>query len=203
MATPALTQAAHPVWVAPLHALRRIRVVLDPFYRLCGLLSGAFLAGIALTVIAQVGARMFSVTIDSTESAGFCMAASAFFGLAYAMRNGDHIRVSLLLQHLPARVRKVAEIWCCGTGAVGMTYFTCHAANLAWESFSFGDRSPGLIAMPFWIPQLSMVLGAAALAVALFDDLFAVASGRKPAYAAGEEGSPSDTDVSGGHSGVG
>ncbi len=102
----------------------RLRAALDCLYRVCGFLSGAFLAGIGLTVVAQIVARFFDMTIDSTESAGFCMAASAFFGLAYTMRAGDHIRVNLLLTHLPASARHVAEIWCGAMGTLAMAYFT-------------------------------------------------------------------------------
>ena len=61
-----------------------------------GYLAAIFLAVIALTIIAQILGRFINVTIDSTETAGFSLAALTFFGLAYTFRSGEHIRVTLI-----------------------------------------------------------------------------------------------------------
>ena len=200
MAAPALAQPQARWASAP--PTVRLRAALDGLYRACGFMSGGFLAVIGLTVVAQITARFFDQTIDSTESAGFCMAASAFFGLSYALRHGDHIRVNLLLQRLPPNLRHLAELWCCAAGTMLLALFTWFSARMALESYEFGDKSPGLLAMPFWIPQLAMVLGAAALTLALADDLVALLRGRRPAYAASEHAAPADGDVSGRRSGA-
>lgn len=159
-----------------------LRRSLDRLYLASGVLAGVFLAGIAVTIVAQIVGRSLGYTVDSTESAGFCMAASSFLALGYALRHGEHIRVNLLIRYLGPGPRRFVEIWCCVFGAAGMAVFTWWAFDLAWQSYIFGDLSPGLLAMPFWIPQLGMATGGAIMAVAFLDELGSVVAGMLPAY---------------------
>lgn len=159
-----------------------IRRFLDTLYLASGVLAGVFLAGIAVTIIAQIVGRSFGYTVDSTESAGFCMAASSFLALAYALRSGEHIRVNLVIRHFPPAVRRFVELWCCGFGIVAMAVFTWWAFDLVQQSYMFGDLSPGLLAMPFWIPQLGMAVGGAIMTIAFVDEFVCVVAGMLPAY---------------------
>ena len=45
----------------------------------------------------------------------------------------------------------------------------------------------GLIKAPLWIPQMSFLVGAAALLIAIVDELIIVLRGRKPSYRIAEE----------------
>jgi len=159
-----------------------IRRFLDTLYLASGVLAGVFLAGIAVTIILQIAGRFAGLTIDSTESAGFCMAASSFLGLAYALKSGEHIRVNLLIRYLSPGARRLIELWCCAFGAVGMAIFAWWAFDLVWQSYTFGDLSPGLLAMPFWIPQLGMAVGASLMVVAFVDEFVCILAGLIPAY---------------------
>ena len=158
------------------------RRLLDFAYRLSGLLGAFFLAAIVLTIVGQVVARMVGMTMDSTELAGFCLAASTFLGLAYTFRSGAHIRVTLLIGQLSGKRRQWVELWCCGATALIAGYLAWHAVAFAFQSYEFGDISPGLLAAPFWIPQSGMALGLVILTVALIDETVAVARGREPVY---------------------
>ncbi len=146
------------------------------------MLAGIFLAGIAITIVSQIVARTLGYTVDSTESAGFCMAASSFLALAYALKSGEHIRVNLLIRYLPPGPRRIVELWCCCYGAAAMAVFTWWSFDLVQQSYMFGDLSPGLLAMPFWIPQLGMAVGAAMMTVAFVDEFVCVVAGMIPAY---------------------
>lgn len=161
-----------------------MRRFLDALYLWSGYLSAAFLVAIALTIIAQILGRFAGIAIDSTESAGFSLAASTFFGLAYTFRHDGHIRVTLLTRLATGRLSRAADLWAIGTCAVGMGYFTWWAADLVYFSFVFGDISPGLLAIPFWIPRSSMALGGLILTIALIDEFVCVARGGTPSYVA-------------------
>jgi TRAP-type C4-dicarboxylate transport system permease small subunit len=76
-----------------------IRTLLEGLYKLSGYLAGFFLLSIALSIIAQVVGRFVGLTIDATELAGFCLAATTFLGLAFALRGGSHVRVNLLIRN--------------------------------------------------------------------------------------------------------
>ena len=62
-----------------------MRKKLDKLYLYSGYLSAFFMMLIALTIVAQILGRFVNITIDSTETAGFSLAALTFFGLSYKL----------------------------------------------------------------------------------------------------------------------
>lgn len=164
-----------------------LRRVLDGLYLSGGYLAALFLVGIAASIIAQVVGRYFGYVIDSTEIAGFCLAASTFLGLAYTLRCGSHIRVTLLIRNATGSAKRWVELWCIGFTALAMLYFTYWTIDFVYFSWSINEKSPGLMAVPFWIPRLGMALGLLLLSIALVDELVAVLSGHEPSYEANAE----------------
>ena len=93
-------------------ARRALRSSLDALYRLCGAAAACFLVLLLAVIVAQMAARWTGHTFPgATSYAGYCMAASAFFALAYALDHGAHIRVNLLLSRLGS-ARRWGELWC-------------------------------------------------------------------------------------------
>ena len=162
----------------------RTRRTLDSLYLGCAYLAAACLAGIALVVVAQMIGRVFGVAIDSTESAGFLLAGSTFFALAHTFREGEHIRVTLLTRLAGGRAARWLELWALGATLAMVGYATWWSIDFVWFSWVYGEISPGLLAIPFWIPRSAMALGLALFALALADELVAVWRGGVPSYAA-------------------
>lgn len=169
-----------------------MRRFLDGIYRASGGAAACFLFLIAATIVAQIVGRFFGVALDSTESGGFSLAATTFLGLAYTLKNGAHIRVSLFVSRFHGRVARAVELWCSGFGAVAMAYLTWQTVLMVHDSWRFGEISPGLLAIPFWIPQSGMLLGATILTVAFVDEFWLVATGRQAGYEA-----PAETALAG------
>jgi len=159
-----------------------MRRTLDTLYRLSGGLAAFFLMMIGVTILMQIIGRLFGIAFDATEISGFCMAASTFLGLAYTLRAGAHIRVNLLIGRFGPQGRRAVEVWCCALGGPALAYFSVNAWMMTYDSLAFGDTSPGLMAVPFWIPQVGMSLGATILTLALFDELFLVLRGKIPEF---------------------
>jgi TRAP-type C4-dicarboxylate transport system permease small subunit len=164
-----------------------IRKALEGFYEVCGYLAAAFMVGIGLAIVAQILARMRGVTLDGSEAAGLCLAASTFFGLAHTFRRGGHVRINLLVDRLPERWRRPVEIANCLLGTVVVSFLAWHIGSLALQSRAFNDVSPGLLAMPFWIPQTGVTIGVTALAIAFVDELIWLLGGGRPRYEAPPE----------------
>jgi TRAP-type C4-dicarboxylate transport system permease small subunit len=164
-----------------------LRRALDALYLGAGRLAACFLAGIALTIIAQVGGRLAGFVIDSTETAGFCLAASTFLGLAHTFRSGGHIRVNLLIRGAKGRLRQAIELWCVGLSVVGVAFATWQALDFVYFSWAFNEISPGLMAVPFWIPRAGMALGLLILTIALADEFVQILLGAEPSYEANAE----------------
>lgn len=98
--------------------------------------------------------------------AGYAIACGLFLALPATLQNGDHIRVTLVLDSLPASVRAPLEWFCLLMGLVAAVVMAWFAIRLAWVSWATHDVSPAADATPLWIPQLGMVLGCIGFAVA-------------------------------------
>lgn len=154
--------------------LRMIRRGLDALYLIGGALGAFFLIAILVLIVAQMVARWTGqVFPGGTDYAGYCMAASSFFALAYALNHGAHIRVSLMLTKL-GKWRRWGEVWCFGVGAITATFFARYAVKANIWSEKLNDISQGQDATPLWIPQIAMSAGAILLAIALWDHLIRI-----------------------------
>ena len=151
-----------------------IRKFLNGLYLLGGAIGAVFLIFILLIICAQMLARWTGTTFPgSTNYAGYCMAASTFFALAYALNHGAHIRVTLFLGKM-GRFRRIGEIWCYSIAGCTMTFFAWHALQRNLQTKEFNFLSQGLDATPLWIPEIAMTAGATVLAVALWDHLIRI-----------------------------
>ena len=102
LARPVSKPLLKPIWAA-----------LDALYFAGGVLGALFLIAILAIIVSQMVARWTGAVIPgATEVAGYCMAAASFFALAHALNRGAHIRVSIVLNAVPDRVRTLLEIWC-------------------------------------------------------------------------------------------
>lgn len=167
-----------------------MRRILTFLYRGSGGLAAAFLVltcgvvvtQVAFNLIGVVADGLFGVTVDLVvpsyaDFAGYFFAASAFLGLGYVHHCGAHIRVTILMDRTRGRGRAAVEIWCLCVAVFLAGYFTCHAFALVRDSYRFNDLSVGLVAVPLWLPQMAMGVGALVVTIALFDDLVTVVAG--------------------------
>jgi TRAP-type C4-dicarboxylate transport system permease small subunit len=123
------------------------------------------------------------LTIPSyADFTGFFLASASFLALAYTLREGGHIRVTLVIGNLPEGGRRLFEVWCVGLATFIAGYFVWYTARLVYESFSYNDLSAGMVAVPIWIPQSGMLVGLIVLFIALLDELVLVVSGKTPSY---------------------
>ena len=172
-----------------------MRRILDRLYTWSGYIGAGFIAAICVVVFAQVvlnaidrvtkilTGSAIGLTIPSySDFTGFFLTAASFFALAYALREGAHIRVTLVIQHTTGKLRQTIEFFCVLLALSVAAYFCWYTALLVFESYSYNDLSSGIIAVPIWIPQSSMVLGLAILSIALLDDLITVLRGGHPSY---------------------
>jgi len=127
--------------------------------------------------------------------AWFC-AASAFLALAYTFRNGEHVRVSLLLRALAPRARRHAETLCLVAALIVAGYSSWAVTSFVLESWKFGELAQGLIQIPIWIPQLSLVAGMLVFSVSIADELVAHLRGRQTSYDLAEETRRAQADFS-------
>ena len=89
---------------------RLARGALDGLYLVCGVLAGLALVAIAvIMLLLSIGRQVGFNLRGGDEMAAWLTAATAFLGLAYTFRHGDLIRVTLLIERLDGRPRRVLE----------------------------------------------------------------------------------------------
>ena len=177
-----------------------MRTALDRLYRVSGALAALCLVAICAIVVAQVGGRMIDglakavtgeqiglLVPSAAEFSGFFLAGASFLALAYTLRHGGHIRVSLLVHRLTGRTQHWIELWCLGFALALSAFFSWHTLLLVLDSWAFEELSYGMIPVPLWIPQAAMALGLVVLTIALIDDLVAVLKGRNASYKSAED----------------
>lgn len=172
-----------------------MRPFLDGLYRSSGWISASFIGAICVLVFAQVILniidRLSSLATGSAiglsipsyaDFTGFFLAAASFFALAFTLREGGHIRVTLFIQHTPPRLRRLIEFWCVGLATAVSIYFAWYMGLLVLEAFEYNDLSSGMIPVPLWIPQAGMLAGLIVLSIALIDELLGLLRGADPSY---------------------
>ena len=160
-----------------------MRRFLDRLYLACGALGAAFIALICLIMIAQSILREFGVrTGASNDVVSWLCAAASFFAMAHAFKHGDFVRVTLLLDNVSPRVRRVLETTCLAIGTVAVAYLAYWANRFTYDSYRFNDIAQGLLAIPMWIPQSSFAFGSVVLLIAFVDELVIVLRGGKPSF---------------------
>ncbi|EDP65129.1 DctQ (C4-dicarboxylate permease, small subunit) [alpha proteobacterium BAL199] len=156
---------------------------MDRLFTVCGALAAFFLAGICVLVLAQVVGRLMGIAVPSAdEFAGYCLSASSFLALGYALRNNSHIRVTLILDRLPANRRRIVEAACVLGGLVLSLFITFYTGEMVYYSLAFGDLTQGLVPIPLWVPQSGMMIGVTVLTLAFLCDGIRVLRGLEPTY---------------------
>lgn len=162
-----------------------LRRGLDALYALGGALAAlCVLAIFILMVWASIGRELDWRVSWVNDVVSWLCAASAFLGMAYSFRNGDFVRVTLVLESVSPRVRRWLEVLSLAVAAVAIGYLGYWAARFTYESWEFNDIAGNMVAIPIWIPQMSFVVGALVLVIAVLDECVCVLRGGKPSYVA-------------------
>ena len=149
-----------------------MRRFLDALYDAAAYVAAFFLVGTLVMVTLGIVGRLLNWFIAGTDSyAGYCMAAAGFLALAHTLKRGEHIRVTLVLEHVSPRVRRGLELWALAAATVLAVAFAWYSVRLTFQSWQFNDISTGNDATPLWIPQLAMAFGTIVLAIAFIDEL--------------------------------
>lgn len=142
------------------------------FCRLLMLLAAVAMVAAFVTVLLGIVAREVGWEIAGLDAyAGYAIAAALFLALPGTLAHGDHIRVTLLLERLPARARKALEWWCLLAALALSIYIAWYAVRLVWLSYTTHDISPAADASPLWIPQIGMALGCVGFALSFVQAL--------------------------------
>jgi len=146
--------------------------LLDRVFLVTGYLSGTLFFGLAFFITYDVLARKWGTALGipttqvTDEIAGYMLVLASTWGFAYTLKSDAHVRIDVLLPHLPAPLRAAMD-------ALALAIMAVFAGMVAWrswilvqDSWETGIRSSTYLLTPLWIPQAILVVGFALLAVA-------------------------------------
>lgn len=163
------------------------RVLLDGLYMGCGIVAGLFLVLICvLMMLISVGREVGFNVPAGDDITGWLCAASFALGLAHTFKNGDVVRVGLLVEKLDGRARLWVEAACLAFGTLCTGALAWYCIDLVADSIEFNERAQGVLPIPMWIPQSAVAVGCAVQFVAFADELVRTLGGHRPAYAKDE-----------------
>ena len=160
-----------------------MRRTLDNLYLAGGVLAALCVLAILVLMIGGSVGRTLNWRVSwINDIVAWLCAAAAFLGMAHSFRNGDFVRVTLLLEALGPALRRRFEIASLTVAALAVGYLGFWAARFTWESWQFNDIAGNMVPIPIWIPQMSFVIGAALFVLAVLDECVTVWRGGRPHY---------------------
>lgn len=153
--------------------MRRVVRAVETISEAAGYLAAAgVLALTALIASSVIARRIFgSPILAADELSGYLLLAIVFLGLAYTMKAGGHIRVDILLAHVPPRARAGLD----ALATILAVAFTLALLGGTWALvaayYQHGTLSFKYLQIPLWIPGALLVIGAALLVLQLVAQL--------------------------------
>ncbi|MFC7397889.1 TRAP transporter small permease [Chelatococcus sp. GCM10030263] len=137
--------------------------------KLCELACAlCILASIASIVIEIVARNLFDLSFQlSDELGGYLLVAITFLSLSVCQVHGAYHHVEFVQARLPPRARHTSRVIFDAISLAFCLILIWQFYRLTSRSWSSGDFAPTIMQTPMWLPQLSMLLGVAALLVPL------------------------------------
>jgi len=149
------------------------------FYKVLLVVSGLAMIGAFVAIMLNILARIFGWNLPGLDGyAGYAIAAALFLALPATLQSTEHIRTTLLLDHVRPGIKGKLEMVALMLGVGISIYLAWFAVRLVWVSYTLHDVAPTGDATPLWIPQLSMALGCVGFALAFIQALWSRWTGR-------------------------
>jgi TRAP-type C4-dicarboxylate transport system permease small subunit len=145
---------------------------IDSLGRLSGVLAAAALWGLTLLILGEIAVRLLSTYVPGLpagipaawEVSSYLMGIAFMAGAAMTLRAGGHIRVSLLMSHLPPFGQRCLEVATSLLGLCLSSFLAYSLVGFTWASYARGQTSISSD-IPLWIPEAAITVGAVVLSI--------------------------------------
>lgn len=114
------------------------------------------------------------------ELVGYLLVASVMLAAADALRQGEHIAVDILTERLTLSGRRVTALAGFVAVALAAALLTVEGVDMVAFSRMVGLLSNGHLAVPMWIPQVVVPIGAGLMGIAAIVGFIEIARGKAP-----------------------
>ena len=141
-------------------------------------LAYAFIVAVGLNFFNVVGRYGFGITILSAdETQIFIMVFMAFLGAGVVAWRGQHLRMDVLVNALPASIRRLLRIFELAAIAILAGFVLWNSTYYAQQMFNFG-RVSDMGRVPMWIPHGAVAAGFGLIAFVACLRLVQILTGR-------------------------
>ena len=152
--------------------ISKINKSLKSIYKYSGYIAAIFLILVAVFILIGIASRFFGFYIRGlSEYSGYSMAASSFFALAFTFHEKAHIRITLFIEKLKSKNKKIAELWCLFTTSFFSGFMAFYFIKMTFISIKFQERSEGADEILIWIPQTAVAIGSLIFFICVFHHL--------------------------------
>lgn len=139
--------------------------MIEGFSKVLFSFCAAAIVALALSVAFEVVSRyLFSrPTIWVTELSSYALVAIAFLGAAWTLGTNGHIRMELLSESGGASGRFLSDLVMYVVAFIVAAALLYSGFRMVAANYQFGWRSSTILAVPLWIPQALIPLGAFAI----------------------------------------
>ncbi len=133
-------------------------------------ISAVILGLMAILILVEIAIwnAFEATTLIADEYSAYGLAAIIFLGAGYCLREKGHIRITIILGFLPAKMARIITFVATAVTTMFMGYLWWYLYKMMRSAFRYGSTSGTLTETPIWIPQLIMLIGAAVFLFQLF-----------------------------------
>ena len=161
--------------------MKRIEQLINKLSDFSGHLSGLVLILIILLTMAEVVSRyiMKNPLILCDEFGGYSLVLITFLGLAYCWKEKGHIRITFLVDKLPARIVRIIRI----VSLSLILFYIGLSTKVSWifliGSFKRNIRSNSFLMTPLKWPQMVIPIGFSLLFLVVMFELYKVVKAKQ------------------------
>ncbi len=133
--------------------------------------ASALIAVMAGLILCTTGMRYLAdkPQLWTEQLNGIFLITVTLIALAHCLRKGIHVRVDLVVSHLPARLRDIAEVVVAVAGLTFTSLLIWKGWNLAWLSYVQGYHGASPPGYPLFPSQVMVPIGFFLLAMAFLE----------------------------------
>ncbi|AEA33503.1 TRAP transporter small permease subunit [Hippea maritima] len=149
---------------------------IDRLSNLFAYLSAFFLIVIIVLIVSNIVLMsLFNKSIMITdEYSAYMFAAFVMFSVSYTLKEGGHIKITVLTSRLPDGVERIAKFLTTTIAfalSIYMFYFSC---VMVYQAYVYQMRADTVAQTLLWIPQLCMPIGFFILSLQLISEILKV-----------------------------
>ena len=126
-----------------------------------GYISGLFMVLIVLLIVVEIVARtVFNAsTLISDEYSAYFFVAVVMSGLAFSMKEGAHIRISIVRSRLSQQGQRILDLIVLLIALVLSCFALYYAVLMTYDVWDLGMTADSISETPIFIPQLVIPVG--------------------------------------------